>query len=124
VARVAGGDFAALDLREAAYDRLDAAHQVTPAQANVVIYAISPHTSLPADADHPILLSYLDVVMQGYLREYGVAGADDFVASTDGWQAPVLDDRAKPRYARAQKLSAEERGIVDEMLSRVGSRII
>ena len=35
----------------------------------------------------PILLSYLDVVVQGYLAEFGEAGVARFFASTDGWGA-------------------------------------
>ncbi|MEY8843070.1 gamma-glutamylcyclotransferase, partial [Cribrihabitans sp. XS_ASV171] len=72
----------------------------------------------------PILLSYLDVVVQGYLRVFGVDGADRFFATTDGWESPILDDRAEPRYPRHRRLKDEERAFVDDRLSRLPAQII
>ena len=37
----------------------------------------------PPDTAHPILLSYIDVVMEGYLDHFGRDGLDRFVASTE-----------------------------------------
>ena len=73
---------------------------------------------------HPILLSYLDVVIQGYLRHFGPDGVARFVATTEGWNAPVLNDRAAPLYPRAQRLTAAETGLVDTILQAQGSRLI
>ena len=66
-----------------------------------------------------MLLSYLDAVVQGYLREYGEAGADRFFATTDGWEAPFLNDRAAPRYPRHQQLAPDETAFVDDRLARL-----
>lgn len=120
IAGVPGGDWAALDQREAGYDRVQAeavAHPVTR-EIDVQIYSI-PHGKHPApEAPQPILLSYLDVVVQGYLREFGEDGVRDFFATTDGWDAPILDDRATPRYPRAQALAPQETALVDDLLAR------
>jgi hypothetical protein len=122
VADVPGADWAALDAREFAYARHAVSAQTPAGTLPAQVYAV-PQGLAPTD-DHPILLSYLDAVVQGFLREYGVDGAADFFATTAGWQAPVLDDRAAPRYPRAQALSTRERATVDDGLARVGARLI
>ena len=111
-AGVPGGDWAALDLREAAYRR-------EPLPEGPSIYHIPPGEDAAPSAAHPILLSYLDVVVQGYLAEFGEAGVAGFFETTAGWDAPVRDDRAAPLYPRAQALTAEETALVDRWLARV-----
>ncbi|MBK5926387.1 gamma-glutamylcyclotransferase [Rhodobaculum claviforme] len=123
IALVPGGDWRALDVRESGYDRValseGLAHGATrPVAAQ--IYAIPSATGAPT-LRQPILLSYLDVVVQGFLTEFGEAGVARFFASTRGW-GPILDDRARPRYPRAQALSARERGLVDAALAPLGVR--
>ncbi|WP_010137298.1 hypothetical protein [Oceanicola sp. S124] len=58
--------------------------------------------------------------MQGYLDEFGEAGVARFFETTDGWGAPIRDDRAAPLYPRAQKLSPAERALVDRWLAKLG----
>jgi len=122
VAAVPGNDWAALDLREAAYLRHGlAAQALRPAPAwvgSIEIYAVDPAHHI-ADAAHPIPLSYLDVVVQGFLREFGEAGAADFFATTVGWTA-IHDDRAAPLYNRHQVLTERERCLVDDLLEELG----
>ncbi|WP_422826500.1 gamma-glutamylcyclotransferase family protein [Thalassococcus sp. BH17M4-6] len=124
IAPVPGADWAALDLREAAYDRLPAEvdHPLPADSTDIAIYAIPPDRLNRPDADHPVLLSYIDVVLQGYLAVWGRDGADRFLATTDGWEAPILDDRHQPRYPRAQTLSGADRAYVDAALARLGCR--
>ena len=43
------------------------------------------------------------------------------MATTDGWHVPVLDDRAAPRYPRAQTLTDRERILVDDALATAGA---
>ncbi len=127
IAGVPGDDWAALDERERGYGR----HHVTDTVAHPVeralavqVYAV-PRSSFRSDADPaPILLSYLDVVLQGYLREFGADGVDRFFATTRGWDRPVSDDRAEPLYPRHQLLTADERGLVTELLSSKGAVIV
>ncbi|QPM90971.1 gamma-glutamylcyclotransferase family protein [Pseudooceanicola algae] len=125
VAAVPGADWAALDARECDYDRVltfDIAHGLTP-PPEVAIYTI-PETKHPRAAEPTvILLSYLDVVVQGYLDEFGEAGVDRFFATTDGWDAPILNDRAAPTYPRAQLLAPTETGLVDHYLKALGSEV-
>ncbi|MEM9318793.1 MAG: gamma-glutamylcyclotransferase family protein [Pseudomonadota bacterium] len=124
IAAVPGDDWAALDAREAAYLRLpvDVTADAGPQVAQ--IYRTRPEHDSDASDDHPILLSYLDTVLQGFLREFGEAGVADFMATTDGWDAPVLDDRDAPIYGRTQPLSGDELALVDDHLSALGSRFV
>ena len=133
VAAVPGADWAALDLRETGYARhlvvdlaVDAAAPLIgpgPAPANapgigeVQIYAVEERHA--EEGAHPILLSYLDTVIQGYLEVYGEAGARAFFDTTAGWHLPLLDDRAAPAYPRATQLTPAERAVVDANLARV-----
>lgn len=125
IAAVPGGDWAALDAREAAYDRLIATPDITPPDApavapEIAIYSIPADKHPAAPAPRAILLSYLDVVVQGYRAEFGDAGVTRFFETTDGWDmTPILDDRATPRYPRAQRLTTEETELVDHHLARL-----
>ena len=122
VAEVPGQDWRALDAREFAYARhVVTAKPLEGAALPAQVYAVPDSAAYPPAIAHPILLSYLDAVVQGFVREFGAAGAAEFFATTDGWQAPILDDRAAPRYPRAQRLSASETRVVDAALARLGS---
>ncbi|MEM6579124.1 MAG: gamma-glutamylcyclotransferase, partial [Pseudomonadota bacterium] len=127
VAAVAPQDWTALDQREAAYAKHPARHQIEaslPPEAHVVVYAIEEGLHHPPDPDSPVLLSYIDVVVQGYLHTFGEDGVAHFFNTTGGWEAPVLNDRETPVYSRHQKLSADETILVDDMLSGVGARLL
>ncbi len=122
VAAVPDGDWAVLDIRERAYLRQDATHQVRHEinhDPEVAIYAIAPDAHHAPTSKNRILLSYLDVVVQGYLAEFGEAGVARFFETTDGWDAPVLDDRIDPVYPRAQSLTSNETALVDHHIAGV-----
>ena len=118
LAEVPGGDWAALDAREWAYIRAPA----EPGRG-AQIYHIPADLHTAPSQTHPILLSYLDVVVQGYLNEFREAGVTRFFATTDGWEAPIINDRTAPQYPRAQQLSPDETALVDAMLSDVGATV-
>lgn len=126
IAQVPGADWSALDAREHGYARIlsgaAARHPHAP-QTQISHYAVPPEHWVTGTDTH-ILLSYLDVVVQGYLAEYGAGGVADFFATTDGWDTPVLNDRAAPRYPRAQRLTAQETALVDQHLALRGTPII
>ncbi len=127
VAAVPGADWAALDAREHAYARHDVSRAVTHEvgrEIEVALYAIPEGGHHDPGDDHPVVLSYVDAVVQGYLAEFGIDGVGHFFATTAGWHVPVLDDRAHPVYARAQALSDLEREVVDEGLAGVGARVV
>lgn len=127
VAAVPDADWHALDIREGAYKRVPAAHQIEhalPHQPQVAVYAIEAEADRPPARVHPVLLSYIDVVVQGYLREFGEDGAARFFDTTSGWDTPVLNDRATPVYPRACRLSRTETAFVDAALAQRGVRMI
>lgn len=126
IAPVPGADWAALDAREAAYERHPAANIIHHQHraSTVAVYAIAPHRLASPSPNHPILLSYLDAVIQGHLVEFGAEGAHAFFTDTLGWDAPILDDRAAPRYPRAQDLTSSESGFVDRKLVELGCTIL
>ena len=121
-----GDDWAALDLREAAYDRIGVTDQVTHDLGHapqIAVYTIPDGKHGRPTAAHPVLLSYIDVVIQGYLRMFGPDGAARFFATTDGWDVPVLNDRASPIYPRHCTLSPQERSFVDDSLNDLSAQV-
>jgi hypothetical protein len=116
IAAVPNDDWALLDQREAAYRRHAVLHDhvtTAPGWANrIEIYAVDEAHGV-APNHHPILLSYLDTVVQGFLREFGEAGVARFFTTTAGWTT-ILDDRAAPHYPRHQPVSGTERRLVDD----------
>ena len=126
IAAVPGNDWAALDERETGYARIGSGPAVShPLNDQVAIahYAVPAETHVQT-GDHVILLSYLDVVVQGFLREFGEAGVTRFFETTTGWQTPVLNDRAAARYPRAQNLGHAETALVDEHLGALNATLI
>ena len=109
-AEVPNGDWTALDLREAAYVRAEA-------HPGTAIYHLAPGTAARPSRQYPVVLSYIDVVIEGYLNEYGEDGVDRFFRTTDGWEAPIFDDRAAPAYARHRDVGPRVRHLVDRHLA-------
>ena len=122
IAHVPDGDWAQLDKREKGYGR-HASHQVKHNRDDnpeVAIYVVpKPAPEIKLDKG-PILLSYLDVVIQGYLKEFGEAGVRGFFDTTAGWDHPILNDRSAPEYPRHQTLTAQETELVNSELARLG----
>lgn len=126
IAEVPNADWQALDAREEAYERLVETKNVEhdlDGISEIAIYSVPARNLKTGPAARPILLSYLDVVLQGYWDVFGTEGAEQFIATTDGWQTPVLDDRHAPIYPRAQILSAEQTRLVDDTLAGLGTPI-
>ena len=126
IAPVPDGDWAALDVRERAYDRQPASHQIAhdlPHAPEIVVYAIPQDLHHQPTTRGPVLLSYIDVVIQGYLREFGEAGAQNFFDTTDGWDAPVVDDRDAPRYPRHCHLTSDETAFVNDALRAAQAQV-
>ncbi|MEO0371438.1 MAG: gamma-glutamylcyclotransferase [Pseudomonadota bacterium] len=127
MAAVPDGGWVELDLRERAYDRVDARDQIKHDMTHapdVVVYSIPEGKHGKPSTTCPVLLSYLDVVVQGYLKEFDEAGAQDFFETTDGWDAPILNDRAAPVYPRSQNLSRAEQDFVDDMLAALNANVV
>jgi hypothetical protein len=127
IARVPHADWEALDQREWAYDRIPATDHISHAleQApEISVYAVPESRQRDSTEQYPVLLSYLDVVVQGYVRAFGQEGVQHFFDTTDGWDAPILNDRAEPRYPRHQQLKPDETALVDMHLARIEARLI
>tara|TARA_R110002124_G_scaffold85097_1_gene220994 strand:+ start:28191 stop:28895 length:705 start_codon:yes stop_codon:yes gene_type:complete len=127
IAAVPFADWAALDLREAGYDRvtlLDGIDHRAEDAGDIAVYTIPIDKHGPADGLSPILLSYLDVCVQGYLTVFGEEGGHHFFESTAGWDGPILNDRALPRYPRAQLLSKEQTAFVDRHVADLGVEVV
>ena len=95
-----------LDEREAGYDRVQLSvsdfELETPTNNDpIYVYVSNSQHNVDADDQHPVLQSYVDCVMAGFLKQYGESGLQAFVQSTRGWQLPIANDRLNPRYPRA-----------------------
>lgn len=106
-----------LDRRETHYTR----HDLPAAGKDVVTYRA---TSQTRQTDKPILLSYLDVVIKGYLEQFTEAEAAAFFFSTRNWDHPILNDRAKPLYPRASVLNADQTAFVDRQIAAISATVI
>jgi len=116
IADVAGIGWDALDIREAAYKRVSLQ---SPDHAGVQVYRANPDYVDAAAHHKPILLSYIDCVVQGFLAHFGAQGVAAFFNSTSGWERPIKDDRKAPIYPRVQKLSVFEIKLVDMHIERL-----
>lgn len=105
--------------RERNYDAL-----ALPEHPGAVIYRAKPEIERWGSAQFPVSLTYLDTILGGFLAEFGEAGVERFMATTDGWFVPIVDDRDAPRYPRAVPLTEAEREVVDAALERVGAQVI
>ncbi len=127
IAAVPNGDWAALDVRERAYDRLHLSdHHVDhdhPDQISIQMYKTKPGNDAHPTTRHPILLSYLDTVIKGYLDTFGETGVHDFFETTDGWESPVHNDRHAPIYPRHDPLTDDVLTFVDEKLHAVSVKV-
>ena len=107
-----------ITLADLEFDSTDAAHGLDADISLHVYEARIEHP--PAGGPTPILRSYLDAVMQGFLREFGAAGLHRFVSETDAFHMPIHEDRAAPLYPRSVSLSAAEIELFDAAL---GARV-
>ena len=124
-AEVSDAEWQALDDREFAYLREDVSGAVSPAPAafsSLITYAV-PEENQIAGPSRPICLSYIDVVVQGYLQVFGRDGGDHFFATTSGWDVPIVNDRAAPAYPRHQRLTTDETAYVDAKLAALSAQV-
>jgi len=124
VASVPQADWTALDCREMGYDRHDISRQcrVEVPLSKIEIYQMRPDLAAVPGPDHPIPLSYLDIVVEGYLEQFGRNGVARFFRTTDGWDAPFLDDRAAPIKARRRQADPSIYPLVDAWLEKIQQR--
>lgn len=117
-----------LDAREAGYDRLslplsdfDLSDELLQQMddegvENIMVYRSQTVNRTLADQDNPVLLSYVDCVMAGYLHRFGEQGVQDMVSSTRGWERPLFDDRSDPFYPRWVEVNDNSRQYFDSLI--------
>lgn len=126
IASVPRGDWLALDEREGGYNRHPAHHAIEhglPHAPEIAVYAVDRSNMIDSNR-HYILLSYLDVVVQGFHQLYGDKGVDGFFDTTDNWHTPILNDRSDPVYPRHQSLTDRQRHMVDHHLKNLSATIV
>ena len=119
-------NLAAVDEREARYRRVALAPEeiegsgALPKGCPLYVYEADPE--LPPHREPPLILqSYLDAVMQGFLRVHGEDGLRRFLADTHGFaEIAVKADRERPTYPRAVLLSDAERILFDALYGEHG----
>lgn len=112
-------DLPALDDREYGYERIALEQSdfslSAPVRSNsIYIYRSFEKNRLLADGGHPIVQSYIDCVMAGYLERFGESGLQDFLSTTRGWEGPILSDRNNPVYPRSVSLTEEQHRYFDQ----------
>lgn len=113
----------ALDKREIQYQKQNLFHDdLSGSTADLTKYTHLPVHTYVSTAGHgqnqniTLLRSYLDVVMQGFMREYGEAGVRHFVETTSGFNLQIHEDRKRPVYPRHQGVSATNAKLFDKIL--------
>ena len=81
------------------------------------VYAVQPRVMQPADIHFPILQSFLDTTLKGYL-EYGEDFAIEFLETTKGWSKYWINDRKLPRRPWIHEKDYQ---LLDELLARYPS---
>ena len=123
VVEIREGTLARLDERERGYDRLEldgSMIELANGEKLDSIYVYRSRSTQPEDAwnTHPILRSYMDVVMQGYQDNFGAQGLIDLMATTDHWVGAIRHDRDAPIYPRAIPLRDGEAALFDDLLQQ------
>jgi hypothetical protein len=77
---------------------------------DIKVWVYVPKHSIPPDGSHPILQSYIDIIMRGCFNTIGDDFARAFISTTTGWSAPNdihssywVNDRDWPIYKRADR---------------------
>ncbi|MEM9715788.1 MAG: gamma-glutamylcyclotransferase family protein [Pseudomonadota bacterium] len=120
ILEVSEADWPGLLEREKGYDvHTVTASSLDPATKDVSLFVGRPDQAVAVN-DKPILLSYLDTVVTGFVDNFGTDRARDFFGSTVGWSAGITKDRDDPIYPRTVSLSDQVKSLVDEELARLG----
>ncbi|MBX2883989.1 MAG: gamma-glutamylcyclotransferase [Granulosicoccus sp.] len=120
--RIAKSDLAELDKRERGYQRLhlSADHFDLPSGHDcdeVVIYRSLPENRQAAGDQYPILQSYIDCVMAGYVSRFGESGLRRMVQTTIGWEGAILNDRLQPLYPRHVRIDQAQMAYFDQQIN-------
>jgi hypothetical protein len=119
-------DLAQIDAREAGYDRValsrrDVVSSVGDLPEQLYIYKSKSSHYRPGSLEYPIWFSYAEAVLHGFLSVFKADGVDEFIRSTTGWSAPMMDDRADPQYRRSPKklIPAEDKAYIERRIREI-----
>lgn len=109
--------------RRSANQTLDQMTTNVEEQSNedIHVWVYVPKNPIPPDASHPILQSYIDIIIRGCFNTFGEPFARSFVSTTTGWCRHTttttttphdddddyyywVDDRDRPMYKRADRI--------------------
>ena len=112
-------DLPQLDEREKGYSR----HTVNSVKSTdpVAMYVSQTEHITTDYSDYPLLQSYIDCVLAGFLAVFGWDGVDRFISTTAGWGTPILADRGAPLYPRAVTLAGGLEAAFDERIAAAAS---
>ena len=99
-------------------------HQCDPNvdHPNIHVWVYVPKNPTPPDASHPILQSYVDIILRGCFNTVGEPFARSFISTTTGWSSPPtnsnvstatttphrhhywVNDRDLPIYKRSDRI--------------------
>lgn len=113
---------AVLDAREEGYERLTLPATEFDLPAGLDVEEIHVYRSLlenrvSATDEHPILQTYVDCCMAGFLNVYGECGLDNFLHATRGWGGQIENDRTQPRYPRAVAIPGDMLARFDRLVN-------
>ena len=114
-----------VDEREEGYQRIrlgseDFAIATGTQELPEALYVYVANPAREPDARPPLLQSYLDAVMQGYLHQFGASGLSHFIETTIGFDREIIKDRHQPQYPRAIRLEKNHADLFDDTLSGAG----
>lgn len=120
IAKVPDNSWKDLDFREKGYNRTETKCIIkTKEVKHTQIYYVPKCNFSIRNRDKGLLLSYLDCVIQGYLKQFGEEIAAEFFSTTDGWDIKIRDDRLNPLYPRHVDLTKSERAFIDHHINLV-----
>ena len=74
--------------------------------------------------DKQLIQSYLDAVLFGFYNEFGEEGVKRFFETSNGFSRPLIMDRNKPIYSRADRVPDDLLEWFDQLLEKAGARYI
>jgi glutathione-specific gamma-glutamylcyclotransferase len=117
-------ELAVLDEREIGYTRLELDRSLIRTTdeelpESLFIYTSQAEAYRHGSVHFPLWMSYIEVVTYGFWRVFGENGVDEYIHSTGGWEAPIIDDRTRPRYPRMMSLTGEERAFIERKIMAI-----
>jgi hypothetical protein len=112
-----------LDKRERQYKRIqlsldddDVSHLHQIGKVDIFTYTSEPPFYRTGDKEFPIWRSYVECVLAGFIYIGGYEAAQEFIASTGGWEAPILNDSLARRYRPSYIISTRVQLIVENLI--------